>query len=195
MRRHRRADAPVGLGRACGSVPWGRGRRHKEREPVFPDQSSGVILQPDCLLRACPHPLRAVLHSLHPCFAFATVTTPSLSQCSFCHPNSPYHHHSIQQPNFCPAVAISSFPSPPSSKFIFFLLRLVGQLSSCNTIFSCTSPSHCHSSPPLDSSPCPSDGPSLPLDFPPSSLVQLPYTLTLQWLRIWVSLLTIREEM
>lgn len=56
VRRHRRADAPVGLGRACGSVPWGRGRRHKEREPVFPDQSSGVILQPDGLQQACPHP-------------------------------------------------------------------------------------------------------------------------------------------
>lgn len=56
MRQHRRADAPVGLGRASGSVPWGRGSRRREKEPVFPDHSFGVILQPDRLLQACLHP-------------------------------------------------------------------------------------------------------------------------------------------
>lgn len=34
----------------------GRGSRRKEKEPVFPDHGSGVILQPDRLLQACLHP-------------------------------------------------------------------------------------------------------------------------------------------
>lgn len=57
MRLNRRVDAPAGLGRASGSVPWGRGGRcrERERERVFPDHISGVASQPDSLLQACLH--------------------------------------------------------------------------------------------------------------------------------------------
>lgn len=86
---HRRADAPVGLGRASGSVPWGRGSRRREREPVFPDHSSGVILQPDRLLQACLHPSLSISLSL------LLASSPSLFSC--------YYHR------FLP----SSFPDDP----------------------------------------------------------------------------------
>lgn len=124
MRRYRRADAPVGLGRASGSVPWGRGSRRWEREPVFPDHSFGVILQPDRLPQACPHPSLSL--SLSPSLilsilVFLLLLSPVspclLARCSCCHLSSLYLHHSILQSSSCPAVTITPSLPPPSSKF------------------------------------------------------------------------------
>ena len=140
MRRHRRADAPVGLGRASGSVPWGRGSRRRKREPVFPDHSSGVILQPDRLLQACPHPSLSLSLSLSlspsvllsiPVFLLLlqSVSPLFLPRCSCCHPSSLYFHHSIPQSSICPAVTITLSLSPPSSKFFYYCLSSSSALS------------------------------------------------------------------
>lgn len=124
MRQHRRVDAPVGLGRASGSVPWGRGSRRREREPVFPDHSSGVILQPDRLLQACLHPSPSLFlsPSLTLCILVFLLLLSSVSpfllpRCSRCHPSILYLYHSILQSSLCPAATIASSLSPPSSKF------------------------------------------------------------------------------
>lgn len=124
MRRHSRVDAPVGLGRASGSVPWGRGSRRREREPVFPDHSSGVILQPDRLLQACLHPSPSlflspslILSILVFLLLLSSVSPFLLPRCSCCHPSILYLHHSILQSSLCPAATIASSLSPPSSKF------------------------------------------------------------------------------
>lgn len=124
MRRHRRADAPVGLGRASGSVPWGRGSRRREREPVFPDHGSGVILQPDRLLQACLHPSLSlslcpslILFILVFLLLLSSASPSLLPRCSCCHPSSLYHHHSIPWSSLHPAVTITLSLSPPSSKF------------------------------------------------------------------------------
>lgn len=183
MRRHRRADAPVGLGRAFGSVPWGRGSRRREREPVFPDQSSGVILQPDRLLQACPHPSLSL--SLSPSLTLSilvflllsSVSPFSPSRCSCCHPSSLYLHHSILHLSIGPAVTISPFLSPPPSKF-FITVCQAAQLSRHHFFVYISLTLPLISS--IGSSLCPSDGPSLPFCFPPSSLVRLPSTFTLQ---------------
>lgn len=151
MRRHRRADAPVGLGRASGSVPWGRGSRRRKREPVFPDHSSGVILQPDRLLQACPHPSLSLSLPLSssPSLFFSCYYSLFLPS-SF--PDVPavikapftsiirYHSH------------LSVLPSPSlfpcHLHHLNFLLLFVKQLGSLNIIFSFTSLSQSHSSPP-----------------------------------------------
>lgn len=185
MRRHRRVDAPVGLGRASGSVPWGRGSRRREREPVFPDHSSGVIFQPDRLLQACLHPSLSLflspslILSILVFLLLLSSVFPFLHlRCSFCHPSFLYLHHSALQSSFCPAATITSSLSPPSSKFFITVCQAAQLL---RPLFSFTSLTHSHSSPP--SAPlCPSDNPSLPLPFcfPPSSLFRLPSTSTLQ---------------
>lgn len=184
MRRHRRVDARVGLGRASGSVPWGRGGRRRERERVFPDHSSGVILQPDRLLQACLHPSLSL--SLSPSLilsilVFLLLSSPPLflPRCSCCHPSSLYLHYSILQSSLCSAVTTSSFLSPPSSEF-FITVCQAAQLSQHHFFVYVSLTFHLISS--IGSSLCPSDGPSLPLPlcFPPSSLFRLPSTSTLQ---------------
>lgn len=148
---HRRADAPVGLGRASGSVPWGRGSRRREREPVFPDHSSGVILQPDRLLQACLHPSLSISHSPSrilsiPVFLLLSSLSPlSLPRCSCCQPSSLYLLHPVLQTSFRPAINITPSLSLQSSKF---LLLFVKQLGSLGIILSFTSLSQSHSSPP-----------------------------------------------
>lgn len=184
MRRHRRADAPVGLGRASGSVPWGRGSRRRKREPVFPDHSSGVILQPDRLLQACLHPSLSlslspslILSILVFLLLLSSVSPFFLPRCSCCHPSSLYLHHSILWSSFCPAVTITPSLSPPSSKF-FITVCQAAPLSQHNFFVYISLTFPLISS--IGSSLCPSDGPSLPLCFPPSSLFRLPSTSTLQ---------------
>lgn len=122
MRRHRRADAPVGLGRASGSVPWGRGSQRREREPVFPDHSSGVILQPDRLLQACLHPSLSlspslILSILVFLLLLSSVSPLLLPRCFCCHPSSLYLHRSTLWSSLRPAVTITPSLSPPLSKF------------------------------------------------------------------------------
>lgn len=186
MRRHRRADAPVGLGRASGSVPWGRGSRRREREPVFPDHSSGVILQPDRLPQACLHPSLSL--SLSPSLTLSilvfllllsSVSPSFLPRCPRCHPSSPSLHHSVLRSSFCPAITITPSLSRPSSEF-FITVCQAAQLSQHHFSVYISLPFPLISS--TGSSLCPSDGPSLPLPlcFPPSSLFRLPSTSTLQ---------------
>lgn len=184
MRQHRRSDAPVGLGRASGSVPWGRGSRRREREPVFPDHSSSVILQPDRLLQACLHPSLSlspslILSILVFLLLLSSVSPFLLPRCSCCHPNSLYLHRLILWSSFCPVVNITPSLSPPSSKF-FITVCQAAQLSQhhFSVYISLTFPLISS----FGSSLCPSDGPLLPLlfFFPPSSLFRLPSTSTLQ---------------
>lgn len=180
MRRHKRADAPVGLGRASGSVPWGRGSRRREREPVFPDHSSGVILQPDRLPQACLHPSPSL--SLSPSLILSILVFLALlsslpplfpPRCSCCHPSSLYLHHSTPQSISCPAVTPSL--SSPSSKFFIAVCRAARLRQQHFFVYVPLISS-------IGSSLCPSDGPSLPLllRFPPSSLFRLTSTSTLQ---------------
>lgn len=105
MRWHGRTDAPVVLGRASGSVRWGRGSQCSERETVCSNHSSGVILQPDRLLQACLH-LSVSFHPLHPCF-------PPLPSCACCHCPSLHLLLLLLQTPFCPAIA-DTIPRPPS---------------------------------------------------------------------------------
>lgn len=176
--RHRRADAPVGLGRASGSVPWGRGSRRREREPVFPDHSSDVILQPDRLLQACLHPSLSI--SLSPSLILSilvfllllsSVSPFFLPRCSCCHPSSLYLLHPILQSSFRPAVTVTPSLSLPSSKS-FITVCQAARLSQHHFLFYISLTIPLISS--IGSSLCPSDGPSfllpLPLCFPPSSL-------------------------
>lgn len=166
MKRHKQADVLVGLGRACGSVPWGRGSRRREREPVFPDHSSGLILQPDRLLQACSHPSLTLSHSpshpLHPVFSLATFICLYLppSRCFSCHSSSPYLHHSILRSSFCPVTTITPSLSPPSPKY-FITVCQAAQLHRHHffVYISLTLPLISF----IGSFLCPSDGPSLPL--------------------------------
>lgn len=182
MNRHKQADVLVGLGRACGSVPWGRGSRRREREPVFPDHSSGLILQPDRLLQACSHPSLTLSHSpshpLHPVLSLATIICLYLppSRCFSCHSSSPHLHHSILRSSLCPVTTITSSLSPPSPKY-FVTVCQAAQLHH-HHFFVYISPTL-----PLisfiGSFLCPSDGPSHPL-FPSIFPLWLSSTPTLQ---------------
>lgn len=138
MRWHRRADAPGGLGRASGSVPWGRGSRCRERESVFPDHSFGVILQPDRLLQACLHPSLSLSLSPSLILSIPVLLLPSssvspfiLPRCFRCHSSSLYLSHSILLSSFCPAVTTTPSLSPPSTKF-FITVCQAPQLSQHN---------------------------------------------------------------
>lgn len=172
---HRRADAPVGLGRASGSVPWGRGSRRREREPVFPDHSSGVILQPDRLLQACLHPSLSISHAPSrilsiPVFLLLSSLSPlSLPRCSCCQPSSLYLLHPVLQTSSRPAINITPSLSLQSSKF-FITVCQAARLSRHHFVVHISLTIPLISS--IGSSLCPSDGPLflLLLCFPPSSL-------------------------
>lgn len=131
---------------------------------------------------------------LHPCFLLILSSVPP-----FPFPDVPAV---IQAPFtsiiwYYSQLSVLSLPSLRSSHLhhLNFLFLFVKQLSSHNIIFafyiSLTFPLISS----ISSSLCPSDGPSLPLCFPPSFLFRLPSTSALQWLYIWVSLLSKWDEM
>lgn len=120
VRWHRRTDAPVVLDRASGSIRWGRGSRCRERETVFPNHSSGVILQPDRLLQACLLLSVSFVHPLHPCFpppfhdVHAVIAPPYTS--------SSYYIPLSVLPSLTPSRVPSHFQHPD---FLFRSVRLL----------------------------------------------------------------------